>query len=448
MRNSLLFLSIFIISLPLFSEVTQITEEKAIELALDNNMALERQRINELNANIDNDSSYNAFYPKVQSNIAVSRSNSIKEDSMVVQAGPNLMLVDYEIPQTSLAFGFESSIYLTPAIVDGIKLLESNANLESLKTVKEERKVVKDTKKSFYTLILLQEQIKVYESNLKALENRYNQVFKNYNAGYVDELTLLEVEVALESLKPQINKLKQAYDLSIKNFKLILGIDINSDIEVTGSININEVELLKENILTETLLNNSDLSITKQNIELLDEQIALKKNIAFFPTLGISYSMQTALPDPFNTDMWDADNFIDDQGKFNIFLTMDFATLLPNSKERIEIQKLNNTKKAALLGQDELKKGIELKIIKHLQNLENSLLLQESLESTVKLANRKLKLTTQAYNQGTKELLEVETAENDLRKAQLDLLNEEYNYMISLFEIEEITGEEKWKKHY
>lgn len=433
-----------LLAIPLISYGIEIDENIAIELALENNLTLERQRIAEGNAILDNKSSYNVLYPKLQTTTAISTFNSDKVASgtrLMNEMDPtSVVMYEVDISETNLSPGFEASMILTPALINGIKLLNKNAELESLKTVNEEKSVIKNTKNAFYTLLLLEEQIEVYEANYKALQNRYSQIEKNFSAGYVDELTLLEVEVALRTLEPQIEKLKQAYKISIMNFNMILGEPLDTPLTLVGDINSRSrgVETEELSYLVE---NSGDLKVTKKSIDLLDEQIKLHKNSSFLPVLGLSYSMQTALNDPFNSDSWDKDNFADDMGSFTLFLSMDIGALLPNSSQRVEQKKLENNKRAAELGLKELEKGLNLQLTKHMDNLENSISLQKSLQKALDLAKKKLELTTKAYNQGNKELLEVETAQNEVRKAELELLSEEYNYLVSIFEIEELTGE-------
>ncbi len=433
-KISVIFL--IMLSIPLFSETVIIDEFKAVSLGLENSLSLQQQKITELNAKIDKKTSYNAFYPDIKLNTGVNHKNT--GPTMTIYPGGIPTTID--IPPTNFSIGFESSLYLTPAILDGIKLLNGNAELESIKTEKKESEIIRDIKKSFYTLLLLEEQITLFEYNYDSLEKRFNQMQQNYNNGYIDELQLLEVQVALENFRPQLNNLYQLYDLSVKNFKNSLGIDFQTEIILTGSIEIGD-DIYGQELLETGVINNSkDLAILEQSLTLLNNQVTLKKHTAFFPVVGLSFSMSTALNDPFNSDTWEMDNFVDDMGSFTLFVSAGLDPFFPNSKERMEIQKLENSKKSTLLGKKELLEGLELGLTQKLQVLNNSLELQESLKSTVKLAQKRVDLTQISYNLGNKELLEIESAENELRKAQLELLSEKYNYLAASFDIEYMIG--------
>lgn len=439
MRKKGIILILLLLSVQLFSEIVTITEETAIELAVKSNIDLQKQNIEEQSALIEKKSSYNIFYPKSVVSGAISRSNTTSSQTVYVSS--NDSHVTYTPDNTNLALKFESGLYLTPSMIDSIKLLNSFHSLEALESQQKEDQVIRDVKKSFYTLILLKEQIKLYSFFQDELEKRYLQVKKNYDNGYVDELQVLEVQVALENLKPEINNLTELYSISIKNFKNQIGLDQRTEIELSGVIEIKDTDYLEKELLPVALANGYDMKILNQNIEIIDEQLELKKHSTYYPVLGVSYSMSTALNDPFNSDNWSTDNYLDDMGSFNLSLSMDFAPLLPNSREITEMKKLKNSKKIALLSKKQLTDGIDLMLNEKVQSLNNSLELQDSLNYTVALAQKRLELTRVAFNQGTKEALEVETAENELRKAQLELLNEKYNYLISIFDIEFIIGE-------
>ncbi|MBN2619426.1 MAG: TolC family protein [Spirochaetales bacterium] len=413
----------------IFSEAIKIDEKMAIEMALENSLSLKKQRLTEKSALIDKETSYSALYPKVSVNSAIVNKNTASTTSVTTPMGT----MDVEIPPTNLSLGFESSLVLTPAIFDGIKLLNINAELEGINSLKKEDEVIRDIKKSFYSLLLLEEQVKLYQYNYNELEKRYIQSKENYKMGYIDELTLLEVQVSLENFKPGLNNLRELYEISIKNFQNSIGTEEN--IELIGDINTkpNSYNDLK---IFDLLDKNLDIKSIDQNISLLETQISLKKHSSFFPVLGVTYSMSTALNDPFERDNWDINNYVDDMGSFTLFLSMSLDPLLPNSKERIEIEKLNNSIEIAELGKKELIQGLDLALLQQIQIMENSIELQKSLNDTVKLANKRLELTKTAYSQGSKELLEVESAENELRKAQLELLSEKYNYLAATFDIE------------
>lgn len=68
--------------------------------------------------------------------------------------------------------------------------------------------------------------------------------------------------------------------------------------------------------------------------------------------------------------------------------------------------------------------------------LDKSLRILEVLEKNVALAQKTYDLTEQEYNAGIVELLEVEEVNDDLQEAKLNIIEESYNYLSGLFDLE------------
>jgi outer membrane protein TolC len=60
----------------------------------------------------------------------------------------------------------------------------------------------------------------------------------------------------------------------------------------------------------------------------------------------------------------------------------------------------------------------------------------DTLQLNVERARRAYQMAEEAYNAGSKELLEVQNAEIELKKARLEVLRERYNYIEALLDLE------------
>ena len=69
-------------------------------------------------------------------------------------------------------------------------------------------------------------------------------------------------------------------------------------------------------------------------------------------------------------------------------------------------------------------------------DLEKSVKSIEVLKLNIALAERAFKKAEEAYAAGSKELLEVQNSELELKKARLNLLQEEYNYTVGILDLE------------
>ena len=90
----------------------------------------------------------------------------------------------------------------------------------------------------------------------------------------------------------------------------------------------------------------------------------------------------------------------------------------------------------------------ELTVKKSVDSLSQAKKAIESNQRNIKLAQRSYDMTAVAYRNGTKELLDLRDAENSLNQAKLGALNEQYNYLSYLLDLEytlntKLTGETK-----
>jgi outer membrane protein TolC len=72
--------------------------------------------------------------------------------------------------------------------------------------------------------------------------------------------------------------------------------------------------------------------------------------------------------------------------------------------------------------------------------LEKARVTVEAQSLTVELAERTYRLTEEAYQAGLSEFLEVQNAELELRRARIGVLEQNYNYIKGLIDLEYAIG--------
>jgi outer membrane protein TolC len=77
-----------------------------------------------------------------------------------------------------------------------------------------------------------------------------------------------------------------------------------------------------------------------------------------------------------------------------------------------------------------------VEIANTLESLSSSLRSITTLELTLRTNERNTALVGEAYNAGSRSQLDVDLAEDELRQAQLNLLNEQYRYLSYVFDLE------------
>tara|TARA_B100000902_G_scaffold398473_1_gene465363 strand:+ start:8097 stop:9410 length:1314 start_codon:yes stop_codon:yes gene_type:complete len=149
---------------------------------------------------------------------------------------------------------------------------------------------------SYYNCLIQKERIDLIQEVVNLSKERliYNET--KYDIGLNRKIDVLQIENAL--LTDSLNLILQInnYQNSLRNFNLILGIDLEKKWNFTDEIEIKnqlfDIEILKEKILSD----NNTLKNQYYNIELSKQDIKISKSV-FFPTIslnsGASYNENT-----------------------------------------------------------------------------------------------------------------------------------------------------------
>ena len=129
-----------------------------------------------------------------------------------------------------------------------------------------------------------------------------------------------------------------------------------------------------------------------------------------------------------------------DNGSFSVTLAWKLSDMLPWSKNRQQAKDLKaNIQKLELSLQD-VRENQRMKIQEAVDNLKMCREQIQSMQRNVTLAQRSYNMSATAYMNGTRELLDLRDAENQLNQAKLGLANQKFNYISSLLDLETLLG--------
>ncbi|GHV87519.1 hypothetical protein AGMMS50255_8150 [Spirochaetia bacterium] len=162
------------------------------------------------------------------------------------------------------------------------------------------------------------------------------------------------------------------------------------------------------------------------------------------PYLRFGWTWQpTFAKDPFDQDTWDKDDWTNnwmDRGAFSITLGIGINGLFPFTKEGQGLKDLDNTLKTTSIGLTQLIRGTELEVYNTVLSLERIRSTREAQNRTVDLAQQSYQSTEQAYRAGQQDFLQVQNAELELRRARVGVLEQYFNYLTGLIDLEYAIG--------
>jgi outer membrane protein TolC len=159
----------------------------------------------------------------------------------------------------------------------------------------------------------------------------------------------------------------------------------------------------------------------------------------YTPSLFLSWSLGRTILDPFKENWGKWDNWTT-SGALSFGLSFKLDSLLPWSSGAQKAKDIEDQTKLANLQLAQKTQEAIIEINTNVFSLEKIRAQSEVQQQTVDLAERSYRLTEQAYRGGLKQLLEVQTAEQDLRQARLDMLRQNIDYLKGILDLEYAIG--------
>ncbi len=430
--------------------------EDAVSLALDRNLGLAGQRLDVATKQRKAETSWNQFLPTVDVSTTLGRMNMAQATSVMLPfsgGAPttatgvynSVYYQGFDLPSWNLSASLSAQVVLNAAMLQSMKgaRLDYEAGLISYAAAT--RKLERDVRKNFYGLLLMQENMKLMQENIDNAKRRVDQAEANFKAGLVPELTLLSAQVAWENMKPALEEMRIAYASALDGFALILGLPRGPGLELKGDILPSYADMDAGRLITERLGDRFDVQGLVKTLEGMKSGEKELHARIFTPSLILGWNFDPSfVGDPFKDDLFKGDSTLTQggdawqqrTGMFRATLSFRLNGLFPQSQEAQGLAAMRDGIEQARTGLALTIRGAEAEIDSLVRKLDKSRKSSDALKLNVDLADRAYRLSDLAYRAGAKDLLEVQSAELELRKAQVQVITENYNYVTGLLDLE------------
>lgn len=435
------------------------TVEQAVDCALQNSYQLKSGAIDlEIKKRAGN-TSWNALLPGVQASGSLSRANAYTDSSgamMEALAGmvnplyqslsasgmfpglPSSISVpkhqETEEDHWSISAGINFSWNFNAGIIQNIRAAHVDYEAGLLTWEQTQRQVERDVRKMFYSLLLTRENLKIQEASLQNAKNRAEQAEINYRNGRISQLEALRAQVAYENQKPEILRREQSFEQNLSTFAFLLGLPAETKLDLSGSIGAQFVELNSDELMAANLNSRLDLRLLNKNIDQLKLQLSSLNLSAFTPSLSLNYGWQpgTSFPQLSSgaKDPWT------DRGSLSITLSWNLTNMLPFSSSRQQAKDLQANIEKQRINAAQLDRQAKMEVKQLIDSLDLSRAMIEASEKSVELADAAYAMAEKAYQSGTTELYDLRDAEASANQAKLAMLNEQFNYVTGLLDLE------------
>ena len=302
----------------------------------------------------------------------------------------------------------------------GLKVVKKASEIRSLQQEKAKIEMIQFLVNEYYSLMAIYKNLEIIESNLESLGQTRTKTSHLVEGGLALKTNLTRIDLNLANLQTQKDQVLAGIELQENNLKYIIGLDVNSELEVDTT---NISQLFSNNELTISKKTNNDVQLENLNeIKLLNENIELNK-------LQIKQTRAEALPyiAAFASHTYQAQrkefNFTDSSKDWFGVSVVGFTATIPifsglsnKAKVRTEKLKLLNTqdqKEHALSG---LKMQFMNALMQYNTSVKNCIVQQQNIALAKEIKDQEeLK-----YNEGQSTLTDLLIAEQDLRSAEIN----------------------------
>jgi outer membrane protein TolC len=439
-------------------DILRISPDEAVDMAVKNNLSLESARIGAETKKRKSDLSWNVFVPSVDLGGSLIRTNKLSSASGLMPVGPIPMgsllpgtslpdiygVIPYsvDVSRWHISGSLQVALNLNYALFEGMRNTRLDYEAGLLSYDKARVQLERDVRKSYYQMLLLQENILLLRENYGAAERRVVMARANYQSGLIPEVNLLQAQVAMENLKPSIDQAENGLKLSMASFANNLGLPYDTQfalVPVTGETVFIPLDVAE--LISKAASGRPDILELRQNILLLQSTRKQTLYQLYSPTLSLSWNADPAFSkDPWKDNWFKADDWSQSSGMFRLTLAFRLNTLFSFTSEGQGLKTLDDNLRSLNIGLAQAIRGSEIEIYNTVFTLEQARNTVEAQNLTVELAERTYRLTEEAYRAGLSELLEVQNAELELRKARIGVLEQQYNYIKGLIDLEYAIG--------
>lgn len=417
---------LYFCGISVFAETVSLNE--IIEFAIENNQDLKKQEVVFSDAEKAYKYKWNAFLP------SLSLSGGLNHTHLSKNSAEN-------------GFSWSAGARINFSLTAGIPYELQNADLTYSKQKLTYEKNIYDFRnkiiQTYNSICLEKTKINILNENLKTAQNQYELVARNYRNGLASELSLLQAQYSVESIKPQIKENEIKFQNDVENFYNLIGskgdftLSFDTDLEVK-KLSFSDIssiidEYIEKRFDVQTAYNTLEIAkLTKQKASMtsLAPSISLGENISYGGK--ISSGMDPAL-----------------KGTFSLSVSIPLDGFIPVSKTKLALNSNNTAITTAELDLENTKNNARLDIQNKIAQIDYLWSTISLVELNCNIARRSYDLSYQGYRGGMVSQSDLISSRQNLMSAEQTITQTKANYIMAVYNLAtslNISVEELYEK--
>lgn len=347
----------------------------------------------------------------------------------------------FEIGQdNTFTGGISASLpIIAPALWSTLNLsvLELEMANESARSSK--LSLVNQVSKAYYSVLLAQDSYNVIKRSYDNTKTNAEIVYNKFKQGTVSEFEWIRADVQTRNSHSSLVSAESAVNLSILQLKMLMGIDMYTEIAVQGNLSDFQEAMYGDymTVDTTTLESNSDLKQFDIQVKQLEQSRKININ-SVLPTLGasINYQYMSMVNDDqtfTSNHIWFPTSTLGVQ--LTIPLFQGGTTYNKNKQIRVQQDQLTYQR-------EDIRRGLELQVISYLDNMKKAMENIESNKEGMRQAEKALDISRKMYEVGMATFLDLSNSELLYIQSGLAYNQSIYEYVSAKADLEKLLGRE------
>ena len=411
----------------------KITLEEAIEIALSESNTIKIADMTIEKTGYAKKGAYSAVYPNISATGNYQR--TLKKQVMAMEMAGQAMEIEVGM-SNNVSAGVTAAMPLVNAqLWQSLKLSALDVELAIEQARSSKISLVSQVKQSFYAVLLAKEAYNVYKEVYDNAQKNFEDVEKKYNVGKASEFEYLRAKVNVNNAEPEVFNAESSVELAIWQLKAIMGIDLNTELDVEGELKDYTEELTVMTLAasdTVSFENNTNLLQLRLQDEMLSQTIKMTK-FQYIPTLSASFAYNyNAMGNTFDMS-WNP---------YSVVALSLNIPIFDGFSKRNNIRQYKKTQDILRLNIEDTERNLNIALENYRDQMNTSVKRFTAAEATLEMAQKSYDISEKMYEVGKATLVELNDAQLALTQAQLTMSQAIYQFMINKASIEELMGVE------
>ena len=336
----------------------------------------------------------------------------------------------------TMSFGVSAAMPIINAqLWESVKITGMDVELAVEKARSSRLNMVSQVKNAYYAALFAKEAFDVYREVYENALNNYYETEKKYNVQKATELDMARAKTNVANAIPNVYNAESSVMLSLWQLKAVMGVDLEMNLDVVGSINdyagMLEYDTAQHNEIS--LESNSTMKQLAIQAEELARSIRLKQ-YAYIPTLSLAFNFSG------NTMFNDVPS---SQWNWTPYSTVGLSLQIPifsGLKRMNDVKQARNQYQQMQYNITDTERNLKIAIRQSLNTMDTNVKSYSAAEEAVDAAQKAYNIASKSYEVGRATLTDLNDAQLALTQAKLSQSQAIYNFVVAKTSLEQNLG--------